>query len=94
MADITAIQHTGESAMYDTETVWMPDHVWHVISSLCPTLFTVSSLQVDIANAKLQWQLSAKAVHDGGTQLLRQVYLDGSQCNAQSKVTCMLQWMN
>ncbi len=66
MADITAVQHTGESAMFEAGTVWTSHHVRHVIDSLCLTLFNLSSLQVDIADAKLQWQLDEKALHNGG----------------------------
>ena len=38
MADITAVQHAGESAMCNNRKVWMPDHVWYTIARLYPTL--------------------------------------------------------
>lgn len=70
MADITANQHTGVSNVQHWDSV----HVRSCLACHCQSMLlpvTVSSLQMAVANAELQWELSGKAVHEGGMYFIR-----------------------
>ncbi len=84
MADITAIQHTGESAMRDNGSVWMPEHVWlsHCQSVSYPILsqqFAGGLCRCKVGNA----------MHNGRMQVLKWVYIHDFAWTAQSNITCI-----